>query len=189
MIKLEYIASIILCFVLCFSCKNNVANTESSNIESDIAFDDEKCQPISDNVNSQLRAYRNREPLPSVDKGMVQPSYFISFFKENQDTFMMMGYQPYVLDIFPDYAINSKLENTPKDVGFAEIDSYPLIVYDLDNKLGSHMYNSNCLIAEISKEFFIKPDSFLTHVGPLRLYKITDDDLIFQREVQRMILK
>ena len=188
MIKLKYIASIILCFVLCFSCKNNVRNTDSSSIESDIAIS-EKCQPISDNVNRQLRVYRNRVPLPSVDKGMVQPSYFLSFYKENQDTFMMIGYQPYVLEIFPDYAINSKLENTPKDVGFAKIDSYPLIVYDLDNRLGSHMYNSECLNTEISKDFLIKPDSFLTHVGPLRLYRITDDDLIFQREVQRMILK
>ena len=155
MIKLKYIASIILCFVLCFSCKNNVANTESPNIETDLIFD-EKCQPVSENISIELRTYRNSEPLPRVDKGMVQPSYFLSFFKENQDTFMMMGYQPYVLEIFPDYAINSKLENTPKDVGIVEIDSYPLIVYDLDNKLGSHMYNSRCLNAEISKDFFIK---------------------------------
>lgn len=51
------------------------------------------------------------------------------------------------------------------------------------------MYDSKCLNNEISRDFFIKPDSFLTHVGPLRLYKITDDNLILQKEVQRMILK
>jgi hypothetical protein len=188
MIKLQHIANIILCFVLCFSCKNNVDNTESSNIETDIVFD-EKCQPISDNLKRELRDYRNSEPLPRVDKGIVRPSYFLSFFKEKQDTFMLMGYQPYVLEIFPDYAIKYKLEHTPKDVGFVEIDSYPLIVYDLDNNLGAHMYDSKCLNTEISKKFFIKPDSFLTHIGPLRLYKITDDELTFQREVQRMVLK
>jgi hypothetical protein len=188
MIKLKYIASIILCFGLCFSCKNNVANTESTNIETDIDFE-EKCQPISDYISSELRAYQNREPLPRVDKGIVHPSYFLSFFEENQDTFMMMGYQPYVLEIFPDYAIKSKLKNTPKEIGFAEINSYPLIVYDLDNKLGSHMYNLKCLNAQISKDFYIKPDSFLTHVGPLRLYKIEGIKLNFKRDIDRMILK
>jgi hypothetical protein len=51
------------------------------------------------------------------------------------------------------------------------------------------MYNLKCLNAQISKDFYIKPDSFLTHVGPLRLYKIEGIKLNFKRDIDRMILK
>lgn len=173
---------------LCFSCKNNEADTGMFSIETAIVLD-KGCKPINENVSRELNSYRNSEPLPIVDKGMVDPAYFLSFFQENQDSFMLMGYQPYILEIFPDYAIDFKLNYTPEIVGFAEIDSEPLIVYDLGNKLGAQIYDSNCLNSEIPENYFLEPDNFLTHIGPLRLYEITDDNLNFLKEVPKMILK
>lgn len=188
MMKIIYIAIRFSFFLLLVSCDNNEVNEVVSSTQTDITPND-NCFPISEVVYKELDAYRNNNVLPKVEKGVTKPSYFMSFFEDNQDTNMMIGYQPYVLEIFPDYAVKNDIQQVPTNIGLVEVDSIPLIIYDVANALGTSMYDPKCLDGEIPKEFFIKPDSFLTHVGPLRLYKISDGNLDFLKEIQRMVLK
>ncbi len=180
---------IILVFIFLVSCKESTKKNENrSDIDLDIRENDiEERKPdnyiysqpnqingLSKELFSLLNEYSLKYPIKEIkpDNQLVKQSYYVSFFKVENDTMLAICRQPFVFELFPEYGFtkDEKPNLTPSAKGIIKDSDLPIIIFDIAENLGVNFYDSKFLNKEIPEEYFTGKDKIHDTIIP-EIYK------------------
>lgn len=117
------------------------------------------------------------EDLPTL----VHQSYYVAFFQSQKDTILAVCRQPFLMELFPDFAFedNERPKTKPEYVGMVKNADIPIFIFD-SGGMGNGFYKN----AELVKEY---PEKYLTSDGkehdtivpPIFKYKIENNNFKF----------
>ena len=111
----------------------------------------------------------------------VHQSYYVSFFKVGADTLLALCRQPYLMEVFPDYAFNKSEapKEKPEYIGMVEGVNLPIFIFDFGGA-GNGFYKNASLVKEYLERYVTDEGKFHdTEIPPIHKYKVQNGNFEF----------
>ncbi len=130
-----------------------------------------------------LREIVNDYPIKKVEETPenVHQSYYVSFFKVGADTLLVLCRQPYLMEVFPDYAFDKSEtpEEKPEYIGMVEGADLPIFIFD-SGGVGNGLYENASLVKKYPKRYVTDEGKFHdTEIPSIYKYKIQNGNFEF----------
>lgn len=177
-------------FIFLISCMDNKKRVTTDHQQNENVYEVRNNKFLNEELNKVVNEYVSFYPLIKNEELPTKQSYYIGFSRFGQDTLLTIGRQPFLFELFPDFAFDNKFPIAPvvaKGVFYYKKD-LPLIIFDEVNPLGDSFYDSSLLNETISEHFKIK-DEFDTLIPPLWKYNVRDGQLKLIEKRDSLIIK
>lgn len=178
--------------VVLSGCKDNKGNKEIPSLEESQVTSEvvavAKQKPVSyGSIDSELadliKEIVNDYPIKKIEETPenVHQSYYVSFFKVGSDTLLAICRQPFLMELFPDYAFDET--DTPKEkpeyIGMVEGANLPIFIFD-SGGIGNGFYKNASLVKEYPERYITdEGKSHDTEIPPIYKYKIRNGNFEF----------
>lgn len=171
--------------LLVFGCKSKEEEKAKVADHSKIVVEQEKPPQktiaLGDGLEAKLQAlileYAKQYPIKHIsdEEKATHQSYYVSFFTVNGDSMLAICRQPFVFELFPDFAFSSENmpNKKPEPRGILKSSDLPVIIFDTDENIGNPFYDVAHLNSEIPNKYYAEEEvSHDNSIPPIFTYKI-----------------
>ncbi|MEM6816823.1 MAG: hypothetical protein AAF600_20950 [Bacteroidota bacterium] len=187
------IITLLFMFVLS-SCKNNKKSNENKKSvtevgqtikksKTDVISENKGYSQLDKNLSHLVNEYSKDYPIKAVEEvpENVHQSYYVSFFKVGDDTIMALCRQPYLMEVFPEFAFDKS--ETPKEkpeyMGMVENGDLPIFIFDSEG-VGNGFYGNTALAKEYPEKYLTNEGkSHAPEIPPIYKYIVQNGDFKF----------